>query len=92
MVSISGHVATTHRIISLDKNCALPANVNSFHQWSIPSEGLGEGLVPLATDSSGNIEAFVHKASQIKGIAWHPERNHPFHELDLALFTRMFHD
>jgi N5-(cytidine 5'-diphosphoramidyl)-L-glutamine hydrolase len=82
---IEGHAAVRHTLISTDSQQPLPETVNSYHNWSIAPDDLAEGLTPIATDEDGNIEAFQNIDKKLLGIMWHPEREHPFNELDIRL-------
>jgi len=82
---IKGHVAVRHTLLSLDSLHPLPETTNSYHKWSIGPDDLAEDLTPIATDKEGNIEAFQHIEKKLLGIMWHPEREHPFNELDIQL-------
>ncbi len=84
-----GHVATQHELINLNADYDLPASVNSFHGWVIPRKGLANQLRPLASDSTGNIEAFTHDSNRVLGIMWHPEREDVFNQQDLNLLKRV---
>lgn len=86
---VEGHVATQHELINLNADYDLPASVNSFHSWAIPGEGLANQLRPLASDSAGNIEAFIHDSNRILGIMWHPEREDIFNQQDINLLKRV---
>ena len=86
-----GHAGTRHGIRLLEVgDYRLPEMVNSYHDWAIPAEGLADGLLALAHDDDGNIEAFVHESMPIVGIMWHPERETPFSPLDLDLMRKVF--
>ncbi len=87
---IDGHVAVIHDIISLNTTINLPKRVNSFHGWTVPSNGLGQNLKPIAQDIDGNIEGFIHETKRVAGITWHPERVVPFDTLDLQFMKRIF--
>jgi putative glutamine amidotransferase len=82
---ITGHVAVRHEIMPAEIGLALPKTTNSYHDWSIAAGDLATGLIPLAFDGEGNIEAFRHSEKKVLGIMWHPEREQPFNELDLRL-------
>jgi gamma-glutamyl-gamma-aminobutyrate hydrolase PuuD len=82
---ITGHVAVRHSIVPAETDSLLPGTTNSYHDWSIGPGDLATGLIPLAFDSDGNIEAFRHPGKSVLGIMWHPEREQPFSELDLQL-------
>ena len=82
---ITGHVAVRHSIVPAEIGSLLPGTTNSYHDWSIGPGDLASGLIPLAFDNDGNIEAFRHPEKSVLGIMWHPEREQPFCELDLQL-------
>ena len=82
---IEGHVAVRHKLISRSNPHPLPEITNSYHEWSIAPDDLSKDLIPIATDEDGNIEAFQHVDKKLLGIMWHPEREHPFNELDIQL-------
>ena len=89
---ISGHVSSRHKIVQSpeQKNIILHEEVNSYHNFSIPSNSLGSGLEALALDLGHNIEAFHHNKFKILGIMWHPEREKPFKKVDLDLIKGHF--
>jgi putative glutamine amidotransferase len=94
LAPVSGHVGIAHPLTSaggitgLEDFC-FDHEVNSFHDFGIPPDGVGAGLRVLA-DSDRWPEAFVHGEYKHLGIMWHPERNTPFSENDAALFRRFF--
>ena len=65
---IIGHESCFHSVIINQQEY----NVNSHHVQNIQS--LGAGMIPIAVDLDGNIEAFQHQTRCIYGIVWHPER------------------
>lgn len=83
LVRIKGHVAKRHEITSVNPSIELPKVVNSYHSWTIPSDGLGNPLEVVGKDSDGNIEAYIHRDKKIAGITWHPERESELNKLDL---------
>ena len=87
---VSGHVAVEHDLNSLNKDFDFPSKVNSFHEWCIPKSNLANTLEPLASDASGNIEAFKHKNLNIYGIMWHPERALPLSTKETNFFKNIF--
>ncbi|HDM8185459.1 TPA: gamma-glutamyl-gamma-aminobutyrate hydrolase family protein [Vibrio harveyi] len=89
LCSVEGHVAVSHEITSLTSAIDLPKRVNSFHGWTIPSNGLGQNLKPIAQDINGNIEGFIHEKKRVAGITWHPERVTPFDNRDLKFIKRI---
>lgn len=86
---IEGHIRTSHELVSLDSDFELPAFVNSFHGWTIPEAGLAKPLTAIASDMTGNIEAFTHASHNVLGIMWHPERVEGFTEQDINLLKRV---
>jgi gamma-glutamyl-gamma-aminobutyrate hydrolase PuuD len=86
---ISGHAGTRHRVTNTgDQWTCLRGEVNSYHNWAIAPADLADDLDALTYDSTGNIEAFIHKQNRISGIMWHPERETPFVSRDLELLTK----
>jgi len=76
LTEVQGHVSKVHRRLIGDWANELGiSKVNSFHNYSITQEGLGDGLLALAHTEDGVIEAFTHKNFQWLGIMWHPERD-----------------
>tara|TARA_B100000579_G_scaffold437691_1_gene468236 strand:+ start:538 stop:1170 length:633 start_codon:yes stop_codon:yes gene_type:complete len=86
---VEGHVAVSHTIVPLVEDIPLSSTVNSFHRWTVPSNGLPTTFIPLAEDQEGNIEAYIHKSKNIAGIIWHPERNQKFNIQDLNFIKRI---
>ena len=87
LVPINGHVGEDH-LIKHAENRPIPERVNSYHNWTIPQDGLAPILTPIAFDLAGNVEAFEYVDKNILGIMWHPEREHPFNPLDVELIKR----
>lgn len=89
---IKGHAGTRHNLIKEDpkKIFQLPSEVNSFHNYSVPRQFLGKGLVPLAHDIDNNIEAFYHHDDKVLAIMWHPEREPVFLSSDCELIKKHF--
>jgi N5-(cytidine 5'-diphosphoramidyl)-L-glutamine hydrolase len=89
LTPIGGHVGKDHPLKLLGNHPAVvPDWVNSYHDWGIPRDRLAESLVPLAEDSDGHVECFVHESLAIAGIMWHPERFTPFRQTDINLIKR----
>ena len=92
--TIAGHVAADHPVTLESAFVALysaDATVNSFHELSVPADGLAPGLVPAALDGHGNIEALHHESLPVVGVMWHPER--PGAPVgDRALFGRLIEE
>jgi len=82
---VKDHAGTRHAVERREAGFPCDDRVNSFHNYGIPLDGLGDGLNVLAT-AAGHVEAFVHRSFPHLGIMWHPERNKPWSERDVALF------
>ena len=81
---VEGHV-TPRQIIQIDNE---PMQVNSYHHFAAL-----ESRPPLdvwAVAADGVVKAVRHTARSTTGIMWHPERNSPFSNTDVALFRRVF--
>ena len=85
----TGHVATRHGLNVQSSKYSLPAEVNSFHNYAIAREGLGQPLQALAYDDEENVEAFCHAQLPLLAIMWHPERELPFAEVDIQLIKKL---
>ena len=89
--SIDSHVNVNHKIFSKNKSKFLfDEQVNSFHDYGISIDDLGDGLQILCQSDEKYIEAFFHPKYNHLGIMWHPERNHPFSKKDLKFFKSFF--
>lgn len=91
LVKVEGHVARAHILTSVANTCSIsfPSQVNSFHDFAITIESLGEGLIPQAFVGD-YVEAFAHSNHRHFGIMWHPERNPGFVDEDVMLFRHFF--
>jgi putative glutamine amidotransferase len=81
---IQGHVMQRQTIDIEGKE----TEVNSYHNF-----GASESpppLVPWAHARDGIVKAIRHSEQPMTGIMWHPERNTPFAERDIALFREVF--
>ena len=78
LVFNSSHAGSTHEVIIatnfLKKHEQNSIQVNSYHNWSIPGNGLASELEPLATSKDDSIESAVHKINPWFFTMWHPER------------------
>lgn len=92
LTPIEGHVATRHSVTSLASQSLFSAysDVNSFHDWGVPAEGLADTLLPGVRCQDGTIEAAQHVSLPWACIMWHPERESPFAKADLELLKRLF--
>ncbi len=75
--TVSGHVNSPHKI-KLSREWASHYGdeviVNSYHNTTIPKDGLADQLVIRAEDIDGNIEAAQHREKPLAAVMWHPER------------------
>lgn len=88
---VSDHIRTKHRLVRLNPagGFDFDAEVNSFHNYGVPQDGLGAGFVALAT-AGECVEAIWNKELRQLGVMWHPERNESFSDNDLAFFRQIF--
>ena len=71
------HVGCVHHVHLSEWVGVTRAAVNSYHSWSIPSQGLSPELVGFAWAGDGTVEGFHHPDLPILGVMWHPERDGP---------------
>ena len=81
---VEGHVACRHPI----EGEMAHSLVNSYHNWGLLS--VSEPLRVLARSQDGVIEAVRHSEKRLMGIMWHPEREVPFREEDIELFSAFY--
>jgi gamma-glutamyl-gamma-aminobutyrate hydrolase PuuD len=77
LVRVSGHAGTRHALVwadALPAHWDRPSEVNSYHGWAIPAEGLAPGMEALAWSADGTVEAFRCGVAPVSAIVWHPER------------------
>ena len=90
---VDGHVASRHKValdVSIFKDWPESMDVNSYHQFGIEELALNSSLKPIAWAEDGSIEALMHKELPIYGIMWHPEREHPYPEVDKKMIRHIF--
>lgn len=80
---VQGHVACRHAL-----HGAFTQEVNSYH--NLAGREAPEAFEILARTEDGVIEALRHKERKIMAIMWHPERETPFRNTDIDLFTKFF--
>ena len=78
-------------------NKKVPLEVNSMHHQGVFMNQLGEGLIPIFTNSVyENVEAFKHYSKPIVGVQWHPEEiydKYSYYEIqNLLLKSQRSHD
>ena len=78
-----GHVSTRHYITG--EFCPQGREVNSYHNFLISKETLGQSLEILAIAEDGCVEAFRHISLPWLAIMWHPERENPISKEDLEV-------
>ena len=92
LAPVAKHVATCH---GLEVQCSnnVPINdrekVNSFHNYSVARNGIGNDLIIVAIAPDGAVEAVAHSKYPQCGIMWHPERP-PYNKDDVALIRELF--
>ena len=64
--------------------------VNSFHGQGVTKDDLAPEVISFAEAADGVIEGLYHEREPILAIQWHPERNNPTAEFDIALATALF--
>jgi len=84
LVRVEGHV-TPSQIIEINRE---PMEVNSYHRFAALESRAPLDVWAIAAD--GVVKAVRHAARPTTGIMWHPERNTPFCDADIALFRRVF--
>jgi gamma-glutamyl-gamma-aminobutyrate hydrolase PuuD len=82
---VKEHAGTNHILERREPGFPCDDRVNSYHNYGIPLDGLGDGLSVLAT-ADDHVEAFAHRNNPHLGIMWHPERNKPWSKRDATLF------
>ena len=84
LAPVKNHVACRHAVAG-----ELPhQQVNSFHNWGVTA--VPEEFCPLLRSEDGGIEAMRHRRRGVMGIMWHPERETPFAQEDVRLFSDFF--
>jgi gamma-glutamyl-gamma-aminobutyrate hydrolase PuuD len=90
LVRVSGHVGTRHELVWADARPAYwerPIEVNSYHGWAIPADGLAPGMEALAWARDGTVEAFRATQARVDAIVWHPERETELGPATLAFLS-----
>jgi gamma-glutamyl-gamma-aminobutyrate hydrolase PuuD len=88
---VEGHVGSRHDVAVSAPFADLygeTVEVNSYHGLSVTRDGLADGLMIIATDADGNIEAFCHASKPVAAIMWHPERD-ALLDADRQLMTQL---
>lgn len=82
LLRVDGHVRTRHHL-----NGEIERSVNSYHEYALAT--CPECFRVLASDESGNIEAFRHQSLPWEGWMWHPEREPRFDSHDVSRFRSL---
>ena len=82
------HVAVRHAVAWLSDGAE--RQVNSYHRRGIRVGELAPGLRPLAVTADGWVEAAAAEVFAVLGVMWHPERETPPAESDIALLRNHF--
>ncbi len=82
---VSGHITPSMEIMLINQESFI---TNSYHRFG--SKITVPELEVWASSHDGVIKAIRHSRFNLTGIMWHPERNLPFHDFDLALFHEVF--
>ena len=91
LAAVQDHVACTHAVKMTSEWRSFygdAAEVNSFHNWSVPADGVGQDLHATAWDCDGQVEALCHGTFPLAAVMWHPERGSENFG-DRALFERI---
>jgi putative glutamine amidotransferase len=93
ITKVDDHVGKDHLIFPINNghNVKFPPVVNSYHNYAIPSLGLGSVFEALAVDSDGNIEFAKHESCEILGVMWHPERDNLVKNREHNFLREFFH-
>lgn len=88
---VEGHAGTRHAIAHATQwaGSAL-TEVNSYHDFGLPADGLAASLGVLATAPDGTVEAFRHERYAHLGVMWHPEREPALTSADEAILREWF--
>ena len=93
LTEVDNHVASTHSIefgedaqnLTLTKK----ATVNSYHDYGINLNDMGEDLTILGTAPDETVECVVHEDLPLWGIMWHPERESPSESVDRQIINHV---
>lgn len=98
LTPVSDHVACTHTVefretahVGETGSVTLPARatVNSYHDWGIDGDDVGDNLAVVATAADGTVECVVHESQPVWGLMWHPERESPSEDIDRQILTHV---
>lgn len=84
LVKVSGHAGIRHEVKG-DEGCF---EVNSYHNEAC-LELVNDELVSVMRTEDGVIEKVKHRTLPIVGTMWHPERENPFRDIDVAMVQEL---
>ncbi len=89
----SGHAGARHRVSR--SGFPLPYwderfEVNSYHGFAVPADGLAAPLQPIALCQDGTVEALRQADGACLGFMWHPEREVPPTRRDAETLRSVF--
>lgn len=94
LVPVTGHSGSRHGVQVTDSARVFTdysgQTVNSYHNWELPADGLGTGLIREVITPEGGVEGYRHDTLPWLGIMWHPEREVPFNQRDFHLIATLF--
>ena len=85
LVEVKEHVAVRHKVAGAEDS----QEVNSYHNQGCLDIVSAE-LEALLKTADGVIEKIRHRKLPILGTMWHPEREMPFRETDMAMVRELF--
>ena len=85
LAEVQGHVAVRHKV----RGVGAESEVNSYHRQGCLELASSEMEV-LRKAADGVIEEVRHRSLPIHGTMWHPERENPFREMDVAMVRDLF--
>lgn len=88
LIQKHGHVGVRHQLEFINQKGEWPANVNSYHNWSLID--CPNGFEIVAKSEDGTIEAIKHKELPWEGWMWHPEREPTFSTYDTNRIKELF--
>jgi len=88
LIKIDNHCNTRHLIFG--ESGISSREVNSYHNYGITKETLGNNLQPIAFAPDESIEAVKHLIYPWMAFMWHPERETEFNNNDLEIISSHF--
>lgn len=88
LTPVTDHVATRQTLIGEWAKNQGYMDVNSYHNFAITQDTIGQDLDILATTSDGVVKAIQHRKLPWLGIMWHPEREPALPKADKKLLVK----